>query len=155
GKGSLNLGKASDTGKIYEVGGSGGSVVVRGKPRGDRSLAGYGPVSLTGAFVNNGQVVADAHGKQRTLDLSSFAYVTSTIENPRWGGTSGWFARRQGQLLLPSIPVHAGSDTYTWGEDASDPMIDLVNSVRFDVEDAEKNGSVTISLMSPLRSDIP
>lgn len=155
GKGRFNFGDASTTGAIYEVGGAASSVVVRGQPRGDGSLIGYGPVNLTGAFANNGQVAADGHNQERDLDLSSFAYVTSSIENPRWGGANGWFARRKGRLILPPIPASTGDGTYTWGEDNGDPMIDLVNSVRFDIRDVEQAGDLRIALYSPLRSDIP
>lgn len=155
GKGRFNFGDAAKTGAIYEVGGTASSVVVRGQPRGDGSLIGYGPVNLTGVFVNNGQVAADGHGQERDLDLFSFSNVTSSIENPRWGGTSGWFARRKGRLILPPIPASAGDGTYTWGEDNGDPMIDLVNSVRFDIRDAEQAGDLRVALYSPLRSDVP
>jgi hypothetical protein len=81
--------------------------------------------------------------------------VTSSIENPRTGGTSGWFARRNGELKLPAIAVAPGNDTYTWGEDQYDPMLDLVNSARFHLEGVQQAGDVTISLESPLRDDIP
>ncbi len=155
GKGTFTIGNAQETGKVTEVDGAGGSVVVRGQARGDGSIVGYGNFDLTGAFVQNGQVVADGFRKQRTLDLSSFAYVTSNIENSRWNGTNGWFARRKGKLLLPAIPVHAGDGTYTWGEDDSDTMIDLVNSVRFGIAGAKQDGDVSIALVSPLRDDIP
>ena len=84
-----------------------------------------------------------------------FSKVTSNIENPPWGGAAGWFARRKGKLLLPSIAVHQGAGEYTWGEDDADPMLDLVNSVRFKMHDAQQDGAVTIALLSPLRSDFP
>jgi hypothetical protein len=155
GDGKFTIGNSQGTGKVTEVGDTAGSVVVRGQARGDGSLSGYGQFDLTGPFVNNGQVIADGHMKNRVLDLSQFAYVTSNIENARYNGTNGWFARRKGHLLLPAIPVKAGNGTYTWGEDASDPMIDLVNSVRFDVEGAKQNGNVSIALISPLADDIP
>jgi len=106
-------------------------------------------------MVNNGQVIADGYGTDRTLDLSAFSGIATTIENPRWGGASGWFARRHGELKLPAIAVQAGTNTYTWGEDPGDPMLDLVNSVRFTIENAEHSGDVSISLLSTLRSDVP
>lgn len=154
GKGVFNLGNGARTGSVYEIG-KGGSVVVRGAAVGDGLLTGWGKLDLKGALVNNSQVVADGYRSPRTLDLSSFGWVTSSIENPRWGGTSGWFARREGKLTLPPIPVKAGRSTNTWGEDNGDPMIDLVNSVRFTVNNAKKDGNVSISLLSTLREDIP
>jgi hypothetical protein len=82
--------------------------------------------------------------------------VTSNIENPPWGGAAGWFARRNGRLVLPPIPVKQGTGTYTWGEDDADPQIDLVNSVRFTMHDAQQDGGfVSIALVSPQRTDIP
>ncbi len=154
GKGTFNLGNTGKTGQIYEVGG-GGSVVVRGTPTGDGSLIGWGPVKLKGVLVNNGQVVADGYRHERTLDLSSFSGVGSSIENPRFGGTNGWFARREGQLKLPAVHVNPGDGTYTWGENSDDLQIDLVNSVRFTMHDARQTGDVAIALLSPLRDDIP
>ena len=61
------------------------------------------------------------------------------------GPTAGSPAGTEG-LTLPAIPVQAGTNTYTWGEDPGDPMIDLVNSVRFTVENAKHDGSVDIAL---------
>ena len=155
GKGTFNFGGKNRTGAIYEVGGAKSSVVVRGQPSGNGSLIGYGPVSLTGVLVNNGQIVADGHRNERDLDLSSFTAVATSIENPRWGGANGWFARREGRLILPPVPVAQGNGIYTWGEDAGDPMIDLVNSVRFEIRGAKQAGNVRIALNSPLRDDLP
>jgi hypothetical protein len=155
GKGRFEFGSASRTGAIYEVGGGASSVVVRGEPQGDGVLSGFGPVRLSGALVNNGRIEADGYRHERDLDLTRFAYVTSSIENPRWGGTSGWYARREGRLKLPAVEVQRGDGTYTWGEDAGDPMIDLVNSVRFTIRGAEQAGSVEIALNSPVRDDLP
>jgi RNA polymerase sigma factor (sigma-70 family) len=154
GHGTFNLGNAQSTGNIYQVGG-GGSVVVRGKPTGDGSLIGWGKVNLQGGLANNGQVVADGYNRNRTLDLSSFQWVTSSFENSRNGGTAGWFARRKGSLLLPPIPMTAGSSTGTFGEDQFDPMLDLVNSTRFHLYGIQHAGSVSVALQSPLRDDIP
>jgi hypothetical protein len=155
GQGSLNLGDANSTGAIYQVGHGAASVVVRGTSNGQGILQGWGPVHLKGTLVNSGQVVADGQGVDHALDLSTFAAVATAYENPRLNGTSGWFARRKGELKLPPVKVNAGTGTYTWGEDADDTMIDMVNSVRFQVNNARYGGDVAISLLSPLRGDIP
>lgn len=156
GQGAFNLGNGANTGAIYEVGNRGGaSIVVRGQANGSGILSGWGPVHLKGVLVNNGQVVADGVGVSRTLDMSSFSGVATSIDNPRWGGTNGWFARRKGLLKLPSVKVQPGTGTYTWGEDPEDLQIDLVNSVRFDIENAHYGGDVAIALLSPLRGDVP
>ena len=62
---------------------------------------------------------------------------------------------RDGRLLLPPIPVEPGTNEYTWGEDPGDPMLDLVNSVRFKMHDVQSKGDVSIALLSPLRDDLP
>jgi RNA polymerase sigma factor (sigma-70 family) len=153
GYGSFQFGNSSRTGFVASVGD--GSVVVRGKATGDGMISGHGKIALPGTLKNNSQVAADGYGKNRTLDLSSFSTVTSDIENNPWNGAGGWFARRKGRLLLPSIPVQKGTHTYTWGEDENDSLIDLVNSVRLTVNDAQNDGDVTLALLSPLRDDIP
>jgi hypothetical protein len=155
GSGTFTFGNDKQTGAIYQVGQYGASVVVRGVPTAEGAVRGYGRFNLDGALINNGQMIADGYRHDRTLDLSSFKSVTSTIENPAWGGTNGWFARRRGELKLPSIPVDPGTNTYTWGEDPGDPMLDLVNSVRFKVENAKDPGNVSIALLSAIRTDIP
>jgi RNA polymerase sigma factor (sigma-70 family) len=155
GTGTFQLGDATGTGTVQEAGGHGASVVVRGAPTAAGAMRGFGKVNLTGVLVQNGQVIADGFRHDRTLDLSSFSYVTSTIENPRWAGTNGWFARRRGALKLPDIRVAAGTGTYTWGEDPGDALLDLVNSVRFKVENAKHDGDVSIALLSAIRTDIP
>lgn len=155
GHGKFVFGGDTTTGTINQTGGYGASVVVRGTPTAEGSIRGWGKINLNGVLVNNGQIIADGSRHDRTLDLSSFSAVATTIENPRWGGTNGWFARRRGELKLPAIPVEAGTHTYTWGEDAGDPMLDLVNSVRFKMIDAENEGDVAIALLSAIRTDIP
>jgi hypothetical protein len=156
GQGAFNLGNSDRTGAIYQsASGGSSSVIVRSDPGGAGSLRGWGWVNLTGALVNNDQVIADGFDKDRALDLSSFAWVTSTIENPRCNGTSGWFARRKGQLALPALGYMAGTSTNTWGDDNGDPMIDMVNSARLTVVNAQRSGLVRIKLVSSLRDDLP
>jgi hypothetical protein len=154
GYGKFTFGNSAGTGFVASVGDA-NSVVVRGKPTGDGVIVGHGKFDLSGTLVNNSQVIADGYRKERTLDLSSFSHVASNIENPPWGGAAGWFARRKGRLLLPSIPIKQGDGAYTWGEDSADPTIDLVNSVRFKMHGAQHDGEVSIALLSPLRTDIP
>jgi hypothetical protein len=154
GYGKFTFGNSGGTGTVYSVGDD-NSVVVRGKPTGDGVIVGHGKFKLAGSLVNNSQIIADGYRKDRTLDLSSFTKVTSNIENPPWGGAAGWFARRKGKLLLPPIHVAQGAGEYTWGEDDSDPLIDLVNSVRLKIDGAQQEGDISIALLSPLRSDIP
>jgi RNA polymerase sigma factor (sigma-70 family) len=154
GHGTFSFGNSGGTGAVYSVGDA-SSVVVRGKPTGDGVIVGHGRFDLHGMLVNNSQIIADGYRKERSLDLSSFTKVTSNIENPPWGGEAGWFARRKGMLMLPPIAAKHGTGQYTWGEDAADPLIDLVNSVRFKIHGAHDDGDVAIALLSPLRADVP
>jgi hypothetical protein len=82
--------------------------------------------------------------------------VTSNIENPPWGGAAGWFARRKGELLAAvRSPCTKGTASTRGAKTGAITMIDLVNSVRFTMHDAEHDGAATIALLSPLRSDFP
>src|SRR5207302_1621630 len=114
----------------------------------------WGDVQLTGPLVNNGKVIADGFNTDRTLDLSHFSNVRNDIENPTEGGTHGWIAKRGGALRLPPVTVRKGTGTYTWGENADDDIIDLVNAVRFTARDAKYPGQVSIALLSADRNDI-
>jgi hypothetical protein len=158
GAGEFNIGDGLNMGEISEYGDYGplgGSLVVRGGQPGTGVLRGTGRINLHGFFDHNGQVIADGYGTDRNLEFSGFRYVGNSYDNPTHGGTNGWFARDHGQLILPNIRIHAGTGTYTWGEDPTDPTIDLVNSVRLTVHDAAKDGLVRISLVSKDRLDVP
>jgi hypothetical protein len=135
------------------------SVVVSGDAGGSGSgfIEGWGGmIGDGGAFVNNGRVIADGGGgRGRELILLGYGAVTSTVENNPAGGANGWYARNLGRLFLPKIPVSPGTGTYTWGEDAADPTIDLVNSVRVTLHDALNPGKVDISLLDNHRAEVP
>jgi RNA polymerase sigma factor (sigma-70 family) len=158
GAGEFNIGDGLSMGEISEYGPYGplgGSLVVRGGQPGTGVLRGTGRITLHGYFDHNGRVIADGYGTDRTLEFSGFRYVGNSYDNPAHGGTNGWFAQDHGQLILPNLRIHAGTGTYTWGEDPTDPTIDLVNSVRLTVHDAAKDGPVRISLVSKDRLDVP
>jgi RNA polymerase sigma factor (sigma-70 family) len=118
-------------------------------------LSGYGAPGVNGELNQNGQVVADGRGADRTLDLSAVARVANTIDNPAVGGTNGWYAVNRGKLVLP--PVHGAPEqsVFTWGEDPNDPVLDLVNSVRVGVGAGTATTGVNLALLSPGRSDVP
>ncbi|MFI5380858.1 MAG: RNA polymerase sigma factor [Tepidisphaerales bacterium] len=119
----------------------------------DVTLAGWGNVDVNGIFDNSGQVIADGNGKLRTLNLGDAALITSSIENPP-GGSSGWYAVRGGKLVLPPIHLARGQKSLTWGDSPADPLNREVNSVRLAFSPVT-GGPVSISLLSPDRSDIP
>src|SRR5207247_3319760 len=143
GDGILKLGGDNSSAQIAEGNLVHTSLVVRARDGGSGTLSGWGEVGLTGVFTNNGDVIADGFNHNRTLDLSQFTRVTSKIEHPDGGGNHGWIARDKGAIKLPPIHVHAGTDTYTWGENPDDPVIDLVNSVRLTVHNAEYPGELS------------
>jgi RNA polymerase sigma factor (sigma-70 family) len=158
GDGRLNLGDAHSTGNIHDVGGGPGeppSLVLRGDAAGTGVIEGAGTVNLPGTLLNNGTAIADGHGQGRTLDFYGFGRVTNSIENPPVGGTQGWYAKAGGRLALPPIRVAAGTATYTWGEDAADAVLDLVNSARVTLHDAPSDGSLEISLLALDRGGVP
>lgn len=139
----------------------GGSVVVRSTHSGSGLVSGWGVVNAYGGtFVNNDRVVADGFGKVRTLDLSSFQTVVNTIDNPV-GGNAGWYVQNGGRIALPSLQIRSGTGVYTWGESASDPRLDLINSLRFTVHDQPTNGTALAIVLrslepsSSLPADLP
>ncbi len=154
GHGSFRMGAANNAARIIESQ-AGTNLAVRAKPSGSGLFHGWGSVGLSGLVVNNGQIVADGYGQDHALDLSTAAGVTNTIENPIFGGTNGWFATGGGALVLPALNVDAGSNAYSWGEDPTDALPDLVNSARLYVRDAAGPGQIDITLLALDRSDIP
>jgi len=113
-----------------------------------------GSVGNGGALINNGRIIADGKGQDRALIFGGYSSVRNTVDNPP-GGHNGWFAENGGRLFLPKIPVAPGTHAYTWGESADDPQIDLVNSVRVTLHDAQAPGKLDISLLDKNRADVP
>jgi hypothetical protein len=183
GRGVLNLGNANSSGAVlfpgwFDPSGSAhsrGSVssvgdgssniptpapasdfVVRGDPAGSGLVRGWGgAVGNGGVFVENGRVIADGYGQPRSLIFLGYRAVTNTIDNPDGGGDNGWFARNGGRLILPKLATARGTNTYTWGENPADPTIDLVNSVRLTLRDAEHAGKIDVSLLDKTRPEVP
>jgi hypothetical protein len=148
GLGKLVLGSAHAPGKLILPGGDFSKLIVRSASDGRGELRGWGTVHANGGtLVNNGQIIADGHGKPRELDLGSFDDVDNTIDNPK-NGTNGWYAQNGGVVVLPPVMVKPGTNTYTWGESSADETIDLVNSVRVRLVDQRTFGRFSISLVS-------
>ena len=155
GSGALAIGGTHTSGDIYEIGhGKPTSLIVRADFHGDGRIVGWGTVGLQGSLEQNGQVVVDGFGKERDLDLSSFAAVTNNIDN-KPGQDNGYFARHGGRLLLPPVDITGAVSTVTWGENASDKRLDLINSVRLTFNGVENPGEHSLALLSPDRSEIP
>jgi RNA polymerase sigma factor (sigma-70 family) len=157
GDATFNLGDSLGMGEVSELGasGRGGSLVVRGDSGGSGTFTGTGRVRLSGFFNHSGRVIADGLGQDRSLEFEGFRYVGNNFDNPAAGGTNGWFARNHGRLVLPVLRVRQGTHTYTWGDDPSDPTIDLVNSVRLTVHDAADDAPVRVALLSRDHGDVP
>lgn len=88
--------------------------------------------SGTEPLRNNGLVVADGDGVDRTLQIYSTNAAlafSNTVEND---STNGWYAVDKGMLSMSvKAAVPAGeAGVYTWGEAEADDEIDLVNSAR-------------------------
>ena len=119
-------------------------------------LEGWGTVLLGGPLDASGQVIADGHGAERTLDLTRLEGILNGQDNPADGGINGWYAMRRGKLTLPQLIVQPSTASLTWGEDAADPTLDLVNSVRLTFgQPLLSAGTVQLSLLSPDRDDFP
>jgi RNA polymerase sigma factor (sigma-70 family) len=156
GTGVFHLGDEDSTGSVNTRWTSpGSSLVVRGDPSGVGVFHGWGRVSMGGIFDHSGQAIADGFGRDRALEFSGFRYLANSIENPTTGGTAGWFARDHGKLVLPEFRVGAGTGTYTWGEDAADPALDLVTSVRLTLHDVAAPGRLQVSLLSKDNGEVP
>jgi RNA polymerase sigma factor (sigma-70 family) len=158
GEGELCLGDAEHRGYITETGEGTGVGIVVGAIRSARgTLQGWGKVHLTGDLNNNGKVIANGFGRDRTLDLASFTHVTNDHDNRTAADARGWYAKSGGKLTLPSIPIQASTSpqAVTWGEDAADDSIDLVNSARITFKAVNKPALLDISLLSLDRADVP
>jgi len=154
GDGMFFFGNAAGTGTITETGAGTTAcwLRVRSNASASGTFQGWGTVSLTGGLQNNGRIVADGYGTDRTLDLSHFTSAWSDIEN---GTTNGWFAQYQGRLTLPSITVTSATDTYNWGEGTDDAEIDMVNSVRATYGDVPEFADLSISLLATDHGAVP
>ena len=149
----FSIGNETGTGNVTETGtGDGTDLVVREVSYGTGTVQGWGNLGLTGSLNNNGLVISEGYGVNRTLDLSSFSTVTNTIENTT---TNGWYAVDHGKLTLPALAIATGSNSYNWGESASDTQIDLVNSAKLSFSNVISAGNLSLSLLASDRDDIP
>ena len=114
---------------------------------------GWGIVAFGGTLSNSGIIDANGYGIDRDLDFSSMSSVIEPNDNPV-GGANGWYAENNGRLVLPSIPVAAGVNTYNWGEAAEDTDIDMINSARITFNSSTA-GTLTGNLLCDGRSDLP
>ena len=159
--GALHLGVVGGSSGTYEFTGGElqgpGGITVRLQPGATAAFRGKGIVGLTGPFVNNGRVEAAAEG---TLDLSAMASATNVLDNPYENGTNGWYVGHGGKILLPSVRVTVGADTYNWGEapfsgpGTTDQEIDLVNSVQMCFKGLTSGGDFRVALLSPDRPEL-
>ena len=149
----LIIGGAAGSNGTYSLNGGTltgtGDMIVRSNGNAEGTFKGTGTVGLTGPLTNNGKVIADAPA---TLDLSGMSDVKNTIEND---AAYGWYTENGAKLLLPSLAITAGSNSYNWGESTDDDLIDLVNSVTMDFDNVLSDNTLSISLLDQLHSDVP
>jgi hypothetical protein len=145
GSGRLILGSADAPGSVHAASALDVPVIVRATPEAHGLVQGWGTLGTGGTLINNGRIVADGNGQIRTLNLTDFARVENTIDNPP-DGTNGWYAQNGGSLQLPPVQIHSGA--YTWGESPTDPTLDLVNSLRITVHNQPQPAAVSITLQS-------
>ena len=153
--GTFLMGNAAGTGTIGETGTGTRQVglVIRADSAASGTFRGWGTVGLGGALINNGVIIADGYGTDRSLDLSS-------ISGPNLAGTStfantannGWFARNHGKLLLPRLSITADG-AYSWGGAAFQNLVNNVQMVLHSVTTGD--GNFAVSLLSPDRADVP
>ncbi len=164
GTGTVTLGDATSGGNINYSGGNASastSLLIRNSSASAGTLQGWGTVTTAagdstladydGMIVNNGQVIANGFGTDRTLDLTG---VVNGVDNYIENGTAesnGWYAENQGKLSLTPLAVTDGASSVNWGEADGDTTIDLVNSARLTFSDATA-GNVTGSLLSTDRT---
>ena len=153
GEGIFNIGDANGTGTLNEYSGTGYSMnmLVRYYSGASGTVHGWGSIGLSGSLENNGRVIADGYGVDRTLDMSQFSAVKRTIVN---NGNYGWFAQNHGALLLPPVKVAAGAASCNWGQASSDVTLDLINSMHVTFSNVTSGGSLSIALLAADRSDV-
>ncbi len=135
--------------KIIRVAAENGNVTLSGGV-----LRGYGEIKKTGTLQVSGQVVADGHGIDRTLDLTSFKNIQSNVPSSEYNTTSGWYAQAHGRLTL-ALQASADGSSYIWGGSPGDSSLSLVNSVRFTPLAAGLTEPPELSLVSVDRCDVP
>lgn len=154
--GVYRFGDADATGLITNTADftTGNDLTVRLTAGASGTFRGWGEVHLNDTLINNGCVIADGYGTDRTLSLERFVRVSNTVENAA-GETNGWYAQRGGKLTLPGVTVAVGDGSYTWGESAGDAEPDLVNSLRFTFTGVTGGGVLTNSLLAADRAELP
>ncbi|MDP2990019.1 MAG: hypothetical protein Q8O57_05585 [Kiritimatiellota bacterium] len=154
GYGLYNFGNTVTSGVITNWSTYGRYLTVRKYADTRGVFQGWGEVYLSGTLINNGVVITDGYGTNRTLNFSRFSTVSNLIENGV-SETNGWYARNRGKLTLPAITVPTGNSTNNWGEQGDDAALDLVNSARMVFTNVTVGGVLTKSLVATDRADIP
>ena len=116
------------------------------------TFKGWGSVALTGILINNGRIIADGFGVQRTLSMVNFGRVRDSHDN---NNSNGLFAIGKGKLVLPAVSIGTGDGTYNWAEEPDDPNIDMINNIQMDFTNVTSGGGFSISLLATDRQDFP
>jgi T5SS/PEP-CTERM-associated repeat protein len=137
-----------------------GTCQIRKNASGAGLLTGWGTVKYSaqaGELYNNGIIRADGGNENRVLVVQhTQPDVYNTIEND---STNGWYAINKGCLEIQgsaAYDVNDGVTVFNWGESKSDENIDLVNSVRFAVENITQKLTLgKARIYAPDHSDVP
>lgn len=151
----LELGKEGGKG-TYEYEGAQLRVKKKLKVRTDATskgeFRGWGDVDIDEDLVNNGKVIADGKGTEKTLRMKVVKKVKSDIENTT---DKGWYAKEKAELKLRKKVVQVSpKTTVNWGESDTDTVIDMVNSVRMDFYDVDVEGEIDVSLLGREHSKV-
>jgi len=152
--GTLYIGMNSGSSGTYTFTGgalTGADMTIRGDAAASGTFQGNGTVGMAGILTNNGRVIADGYGSEKTLDMSGFDTVTNSLTN---AGTNGWFAQNKGKLALPSLTIETEDGTYNWGEDPGAGTISFVNSIQLTFTGLDTGGSLDASLLATDRSEV-
>jgi hypothetical protein len=153
----IRIGHDYDGDGVYTIAGGtltgpASDLMVRTSDVAEGRLQGWGTVDMPSAtFRQNGFVVADGEGAERTLSINC-AGVVNTEENT---AGYGWFAQDGGRLQLPAVPVEAGDNACVWAESPTDMDIDLVNSVRLEFTGLSAADDLVVALLDSARSEVP
>jgi len=133
--GTLVLGNTVTSGVIRSTN-AGSNLFLRQDDEVVGTVRGWGGIEVGGDFEMDGQIIADggptgsSPASDRTLDITYGIMLGDTLSTTQGDGSRvGYYATNRGRLILDTLAV-AGD--VTWGDVATDTVLDIVNSVRFE-----------------------
>ena len=118
---------------------------------------GWGTVDISSTLKNDGIIIADGYGVDRSLVMTNYSSTSHSATNGA-EGTNGYYAINHGRLVLAKTAYIANSwPNYGhpyWGTDKDGPH-DLVNSFDMTVDSYTQTGSIIGSLYATNHVDVP